>query len=203
MRHSRQILLTLAWLLLLPPVCVAQEIYAVSGGTRTDIDPKNKKRILLIAENDQLRLTVGVAKQDKRVLGLLEIWAKVENLSDKPITIDPTKYNAVDGDGRGYAGITPNDAIQRMLDRTAAMRTAMGNIIMGPLAGPSNTQAQERQARERVNREALAPGDIPPHSFKDGIVWFEAPKQKTFTLLITFAGLSPSAFTFSTEKPKS
>lgn len=184
-------------------VSVAQEIYAISGGTRSDTDPKNKKRILLIAENDQLRLTVGVAKQDKPVLGLLEIWAKVENLSDKPITIDPTKYSAVDDDGRGYAGIAPNDAIQRMLDRTAAMRTAMGNIIMGPLAGPSNTQAQERQARERVNREALAPGDIPAHSFKDGVVWFEAPKQKKFTLLITFTGLSASAFTFSTDKPKS
>jgi len=202
MRNPRIMLLTLAWLLMLPAASLAQEIYAVSGGTRTATDPKNKKRILLIAENNELRLTVGVPKQDKPVLGLFEIWVKVENLSDKPIAIDPTKYHAVDTDGRAYSGVAPNDAIQRMLDRTATMRTAMGNVIMGPLAGPSTTQASERQARERVNREALAPGDIPPHSFKEGVVWFEAPKPKKFTLQITFAELCPTAFTFSTEKPK-
>lgn len=202
MRNPRLMILTLVWLLILPAVSVAQEIYAVSGGTRIDLDPKNKKRILLIAENTDVRLTVAMPKQNKPVLGLFEIWAKVENLSDKPVAIDPKKYHAVDVDGRAYSGVAPNDAIERMLDRTAMMRTAMGNIIMGPLAGPSTTQATERQARERVNREALATGDIPPHSFKEGIVYFEAPKQKNFTLQITFTDLWPSAFTFSTEKPK-
>jgi hypothetical protein len=203
MTNPRIMLLTLLSVLILPAASLAQEIYAIGGGTRTDVDPKNKKRILLIAENNELRLTVGVPKQNKPVLGLFEIWAKVENLSDKPLTIDPTKYHAIDAEGRAYSGVAPNDAIQRMLDRTATMRTAMGNIIMGPLAGPSNTQATERQARERVNREALATGDIPPHSFKEGVIWFEAPKQKKFALQITLTELWLSAFTFSTEKPKS
>jgi hypothetical protein len=202
MRNARITILATICLLMLPAVSRAQEIYAISGGNRVESDPKNKKRALLIAENTELRLTVSVPKQNKPFLGLLEIWAKVENLSDKVLTIDPTKYHAVDNEGRAYAGLAPKDAIQRALDRSAMMRTAMGNMIMGPLAGPSTTQAMERQATERVNREALASGEIPPHSFKEGIVYFEAPKQKKFTLQITLTELWPTAFTFSTDKPK-
>jgi len=178
----------------------SQEIYAVSGGTKSEPDQKNKKKIRLIAENEKVRIVTGEYRDSKVRSALFVIYLKVENLSNEPLTIDPSTFNAVDDAGRGYAGLAPTEAIKRALDRSAGTRTVVGMVFAGPLAGPALQQAAERNVSEKVNRECLQPGNLPGHSFKEGAVFFEAPKQKHFTLKINFGDLWPESFTFGTEK---
>lgn len=198
----RQLIASLFLLSVLCGSIQAQELFPISGGTKTEPDPKSKKKIRLIAENANLRLTVGEYRDSKVRSALFVIYLKVENLSDKPLTVDPSKFSTVDDTGRGYVGLAPTDAIKRALDKSAGTRTVIGIIMAGPLAGPAMQHAAERKVTEMVNRESLQPGEIPAHSFKDGGVFFEAPKQKHFTLKINLGELWPEPFIFSTEKPK-
>jgi hypothetical protein len=62
--------------------------------------------------------------------------------------------------------------------------------------------ALQARVPEEIRRESLESGDIPPHSFKEGIVFFDAPKKQHYTLKITLTDLWPDPFIFSTEKPK-
>lgn len=179
-----------------------QVLYPISGGTRTERAPKDKKKTRLIAESPSVRLTTGEYRGSKVRSSLFVIYLKVENLSDTPLQVDPSTFSTVDDEGRGYAGLTPTEAIRRALDKSAGTRTAIGLVLAGPLAGPALQQAAERKVTETVNRECLQPGHIPPHSFKDGAVFFEAPKQKRFTLKVSFGSLWSEPFVFSTSKPK-
>jgi hypothetical protein len=196
---------TLLSFIILGLACVsiqAQKLYPISGGTGTEPDPKDKKIILLVAENEGLKLTLGRSEKYKPKSGLMALWLKIENRTDKPLSVDPAKFNYVDDEGRGYSGFAPKDAIKKALDSSAGKRSALGMVLAGPLAGPAMMEAAERKVTEDVNREAIQPGEIPAHSFKDGIIFFEAPKKKQTTIKVALTDLWPEPFIFSTEKPK-
>jgi len=99
----------------------------------------------------------------------------------------------LDCEGKCYYGLETVEAIKRFND-THGPATA---IIAGPLMNPS-IQASTGEA---IRRESLESGDIPPHSFKEGIVFFDAPKRQHYTLKVKLGALWPSEFIFSTTKP--
>lgn len=93
---------------------LAQRVYPVSGGNRQEGNPRDKDQINLIAENEIFRLTIDGSKKNSVKEPLLFIWIKVENLSDKPLNIDPSKFTCLDETGRAYAGLEPKEAIKRI-----------------------------------------------------------------------------------------
>lgn len=65
------------------------------------------------------------------------------------------------------------------------------------------SEAAERKVTQEWMSKSLQPGDIPAHSFKEGMVFFEAPDKKgEVTLKISLNDLWPSPFVFTTSKPK-
>ena len=179
---------------LLSTLAQAQDIRAISGGTRTEPDPKDKKLIRLVAEKPEYNLTLGRSLMKHKNARMIGIYVKVENLTDKPLTIKTSKFTMTDNEGKGYYGLETEEAIKRFND-THGLATA---IMVGPFMNPA---LQARMAEE-IRRESLESGDIPPHSFKEGIVFFDAPKKQHYTLKVTLTDLWPDPFTFSTEKPK-
>jgi hypothetical protein len=195
MRAMKRIvaLVTLAFYLVV--VTYAQDILVIAGGSRTQPDPKDRKLIQAIAENDSLRLTLGKSHLWKhkraRIIG---VYLKVENLSDSQLGIRTDQFSATDASGRGYAGLETEEAIKRFND-THGLAIA---VLAGPLLAP---MAQAKTA-EAIRRGALQSGIIPAHSFKEGMIFFEAPKEQRYTMNIMLGSLWPEPFVISTEKPK-
>lgn len=170
----------------------AQNLRAVSGGTRTEPDPKDKKLLRLVAETESTRITLGRAIVKHKTARMIPIYVKIENLTDKPLTLKTSTFSIVDDEGKGYYGLETQEAIKRFTD-THGIATA---VIAGPLMGPSI----QAKMGEEIRRESLESGDIPPRSFKEGIVWFDAPKRQHYTLKVTLGELWREPFVFSTKK---
>jgi len=187
-------------LLLLVVPAFGQELFPISGGTRTEPDPKDKKLMRLLAENESYRITLGRPDHWRhKTAQIVAIYMKLENLSDKPISVQTSKFSAVDADGRAYSGLEAPEAIKRYFDTHSGAMTALGGALG---AGRSAREAAERKVSEDIRRESFPSGEIPPHSFKEGMVFFEAPKENRFTMKIKLADLWPEFFIFSTTKPE-
>ncbi|HEX8090644.1 MAG TPA: hypothetical protein VF762_17420 [Blastocatellia bacterium] len=194
MNKPRSLLLILSTLLSIGVFAQGQDLYPISGGTRTEPDLKNKKLIQIIAEKPDYKLTVGRSLMKRKSARMIGIYVKIENLADKPLSVKTSKFSMTDDEGKGYYGLETEEAIKRF-NNTHGITTA---IIAGPLMNPA---VQARMAEE-IRRESLESGDIPPHSFKEGIVFFDAPKKQHYTLMVSLTELWPEPFIFSTERQK-
>ncbi|MBK7392774.1 MAG: hypothetical protein IPI64_05645 [Chloracidobacterium sp.] len=176
----------------------AQALFPIKGGTGNEPDPKDKGYLVLVAENSDLKITLRHSDKFKP----RDIWAlfiKVENKTDKPLTFDTTKFGATDDEGRALSGLEASVAIQRLFDATAGMGVILSGIIAGPFMGPSLAQASERGAMHKMMQMCIQSGEIPPHTFKDGVVFFEKAAKKTKELKVNFTGLWSDPVFFSTE----
>lgn len=178
--------------------CFAQKINPVSGGSRIETV---KKQVFLIAENESVRLTLTTdGKHGKQFSGMTSVYLKIENLTDAPLSIQTSKFSAVDDEGRGYAGLEFSEAMKRFLDGKAGFLSSM-SIALSGRHGKQQQEAAERSIIEDTRKVSLVSGEIPPKSFKDGAVYFEAPlKKKKYTLKILLGSLWAEPFIFSTEK---
>jgi hypothetical protein len=75
-------------------VAQPQDIRVVSGGSRTAPDPNDKKLIMLIAEAPTYKLSLrrpdkGGSKNSR----MIPIHLRIENLSDKPLAFQTSKFN--------------------------------------------------------------------------------------------------------------
>lgn len=190
---NRYLVATL-FILIMASAAFAQDLYPISGGIHTQPDPKDKKLIQMIAEKPEYKLTVGRSMFKHKSAQMIGIYLKVENLTDKPLTIKTSKFSMTDDGGKGYYGLETDEATKRFVN-THGIATAV-------MAGPRMNPAIQGRMAENIRRESLESGDIPPHSFKEGIVFFDAPKQDHYTLKIILTDLWPDPFIFSTEKPK-
>lgn len=181
----------------------SQAIFPIRGGTGTEPDPKDKGYLVLIAENSDLKITFRHSDKFKPKKG--DIWAffmKVENKTDKPLTFDPNKFGATDDEGRALSGLEASVAINRLFDATAGMDVIVSGVIFGPLLGPPLAQASERGGMQRIMQMCIRSGEIPPHTFKDGLVFFDKAIKKTKELKANFTGLWSEPIYFATEEKR-
>jgi hypothetical protein len=193
--------LALSWSLVLTASAFAGQVYPIGGGTRTEPDPNDKTRIKVIAENEQLRLTLSKPERfwKRKTARMFAIYLRVENLSDKALQIQTSKFSAVDDEGRTYSGLEVADVVKRYFDSHSGKILILGG---GLGARRSSREAAERKMGEDFRRESLQSGDIPPRSFKEGLVFFDAPEQDNFTVKVKLAELWPEPFTFNSHRPK-
>jgi hypothetical protein len=188
----------LMWLILQIAACglvQGQDIHAISGGTKTIPDLKDKGQIQLVAENGSLKLTLGRSQMWKHSRArMIGFYLKVENLSDQPFRVEPGKFAATTADGRALSGLETEEVVKRYND-TEGIRTAA-------LPYPNMQPAIQARIGEAIRRESLPAGEIPPHTFKEGFIVFEAPNDSRYTLKLQLTGLWPDLFIFSTEKEK-
>ena len=188
--------------LLMATVVVAQRVYAIGGGDSTAPDPRDKGQIVMIAENERVRVTIGASKYKQAIAGMFSVEIKIENLTDTVFAIDPTTFNAIDDKGEAYASVDADLVYDRVLAKYGSFHDMFANAIAGPLVGPQMVRRTEQQGRAEMQRTVLSTSSIPPHAFKHGVVFFDAPKNKPYTVKIIIGELSKATFTFSTIKPR-
>lgn len=150
----------------------------------------------MIAETPSYRLTVGRSEMKHKTARMIGIFLKIENLSkDSRISFKTSDFSMIDDKGEGYSGLETDQAIKRFQDTHA--------IALAVLTGPFADKAVQQKMGEEIRRMSLDSGDVMPGSFKQGIIFFEAPKKQHYTLKIKLGDLWPEPFVFSTEKPKS
>lgn len=70
----------------------------------------------------------------------------------------------------------------------------------GLASGPGDAghmhETVEKMIRHNLEKPALRPGSVPPRSFKEGVVYVEAPQIKKGKVTLNLVGLWPDPIVF-------
>src|SRR5262249_48236319 len=131
------------------------------------------------------------------------LWLRIENLSQNPVQLDITKIVSTDDTGKTYAPLAADETFNRIMAGVkVADPTLASKAINRVSLGKAGNKATAEQIKEDVVRYGLQSGPIAPRTVKDGLLYFEAPKKKKYTLTVKLGDLWSKPFTFSTSKPK-
>jgi hypothetical protein len=166
---------------------------------------------------DRLAIVVERAFQHKLILGfpnedrvsfvpdtrapIIMLWLRIQNVSPRPMRFDAGKFTSTDDQGKMYPALVGDDAANRIL--AGASDGSLGSkTLRGISLGRVGSKPTEEQLREDLERYSLQSGEIAPGAAKEGLIYFERPSQKKFTVKITLGDLWSQPLTFSTEKQK-
>jgi hypothetical protein len=166
---------------------------------------------------DRLAIVVERAFQHKLILGfpnedrvsfvpdtrapIIMLWLRIQNVSPRPMRFDAGKFTSTDDQGKMYPALVGDDAANRILAGTSD--GSLGSkTLRGISLGRVGSKPTEEQLREDLERYSLQSGEIAPGAAKEGLIYFERPSQKKFTVKITLGDLWSQPLTFSTEKQK-
>jgi hypothetical protein len=166
---------------------------------------------------DRLAIVVERAFQHKLILGfpnedrvsfvpdtrapIIMLWLRIQNVSPRPMRFDAGKFTSTDDQGKMYPALVGDDAANRIL--AGASDGSLGSkTLRGISLGRVGSKPTEEQLREDLERYSLQSGEIAPGAAKEGLIYFERPSQKKFTVKITLGDLWSQPLTFSTDKQK-
>lgn len=195
------------WLILVSlPVLGQEKMYPVRG-----------KDVPVILTSDRLGIVVEKAFQHKLTLGfpdedrvafvpdtrapIIILWLRIQNVSPRPMKVDVSKFASTDDQGRMYPALVGDDAANRILSGTSDA-TLSTKTLRGLSLGKAGNRPTAEQLREDIQRYSLQSGEIAPGAAQEGLIYFERPSQKKFTLKITLGDLWSQPLAFSTEKQK-
>jgi hypothetical protein len=154
----------------------------------------------------QLKLTLGFPDEDrvafipKTSAPLIVLSLRVQNVSQRPVKVDISKFTSTDEQGRVYTSLTADEAFTRI---AADPADGIGSKTLRSISlGRAGNRPDENDLKDDVLRYSLRPGDIPGGSVREGMIFFEAPAQKKFTVSIVLGDLWAKPLVFSTEKSK-
>ena len=131
-------------------------------------------------------------------LGML--WLRVESLSKQPLKIDTSSFTITDDQGRSYAFLSPEEAFDRIMNSTLGRRNFLSNTAKGLSLGRSGATPEE--LKDETVRFSFQSGVLDAQGVKQGLLFFEIPKQKKFSLSLRLGSLWSRPFRFTNVKPK-
>jgi hypothetical protein len=204
-----------AFLLLNVTATFAQQpVYPVkeslsNGPARVESSPYQEDRPIYVAEKGiEYKLTLGFPRDDQANFlrdsdaKVIVLWLKVENISKRPLALNTQKFTVTDKTGHNYARLAANDAFNRIMAGRGitqkAVKKGIGGISLGKVGGKTS----EAEARDEATRFIFPEGDIPAQSVRQGLLYFEMPEDKTFTVNVSLDNLWPNPFMFTNLKSK-
>lgn len=135
----------------------------------------------------QVEIPSGRATASTRKVGQYEagatpdfiaLYIKVQNTAADPLEVEPTKFYLKTKEGKALRCMTPDEAADILLGKTATFRHAVGAGVGGPFSGPSVVSAQEQKGVAAMKQRAFSAGAIPPDTFREGALYCEGSGQK-------------------------
>jgi hypothetical protein len=189
------------------PVAAQQKLYPVRGTIPVQKNPYEKDIYYFIVEKPYAyKLTLGFPTDDQARFmretdaPIVVLWLRLENLSNKPMSFTTDKFAAKDASGRSYARLTGSEAFDRIIGGKGFASKALGKGIAGVTLGRAGGSGED--GRDEAVRFTLQSGEIPALGMKQGLIYFEGPPDKTFTVNVDLGDLWTKAFPFTNEKPK-
>jgi hypothetical protein len=126
---------------------------------------------------------------------------RIQNVSQRPLRIDPATFTITDDEGKTYSGWTSGQAADRIL-ADASGGSLGSKTLRGISLGKVGGNRTEAEIKEDFLRYGLPVMMLPPGSVKEGLIFFEGPAKKKFTVKVSLGDLWSKPLLFSTEKQK-
>jgi hypothetical protein len=134
---------------------------------------------------------------------LVVLWLRIENLSANPMKLNVEKFSSTDDEGKMYSTLSPQDAYDRIMAGVSVSEPVLATKTLNRISlGRAGNKVTPEQIKEDVARYSLPNGTIPGRGIQEGLIYFEAPRKKKFTLDVSLADLWSKPLTFSTSKAK-
>jgi len=203
----RKLFVPLLWLVAMPlPVRGQEKLYPVRGPQNVPVILTSDRSAVVVEKAFQHKLTLGYPTDDRADFAdtrapIIALWLRVQNVSQRPINVDVSKFTSTDDQGRMYSGLMPDEAGKRIL--AEASEGSIGTkTLRGISLGRAGNVPTEEQLKDDIQRYSLQSGEIAAGAAKEGLIYFERPQQKKFILRVVLGDLWSQPLTFSTEKQK-
>jgi hypothetical protein len=203
---KRTILTLFVWTIASSLPAIAQDrLYPVRDGSDSAMIVTSDRSSFVVEKSFVHKLTIGWPNDDKTWFlpdtrtPLILLWLRIHNISQQSLAFDPGKFTSTDEEGKVYPALTPDDAFNRIFsgDTPIASKTLRG-ISLGRVGG----KPTEEQFREDIERYSLQARSMPPGGVSEGLIYFEAPARKKFTVGVKLGDLWSKPFMFANSKPK-
>jgi hypothetical protein len=204
---KRKFLMTLLWLVIaILPALGQDKLYPVTGARDVPVVLTADRSAFVVEKSFQHKLTLGYPTDDKLFLPdtrapIIMLWLRIQNVSPRPMELNTVKFTSTDDQGRTYSALALDEAANRIIagGSGASIGTkTLRSLSLGRVAG----KPTEDQLRDDFARYSLKSGEIPPGGVKEGLIYFEKPPRKNFTVSIMLGDLWSQPLVFSTAKQK-
>jgi hypothetical protein len=191
------------------PVAAQEKLYPVRGTIPVQKNPYEQDIYYFIVEKPYAyKLTLGFPTDDQAQFmrdtnaRLVVLWLRLENLVNKPMPFTTDKFAATDASGRSYTRLTGSEAFDRIIGGKGLTSKAVGRGLAGVTLGRAGGKKSLEDARDEAVRFSLQSGVVPALGMKQGLIYFEGPTDKTFTMNVDLGELWTRPFPFTNVKPK-
>jgi hypothetical protein len=113
--------------------------------------------------------------------------------------LDTSKFTSTDDQGRMYLVLPPDEAANQIL--ADGSNGSIGTKTLRSISlGRAGNKPTDEQLRDDIQRYSLHTGEVPAGATREGLIYFERPSQKKFTLSVVLGDLWSQPLLFSTEK---
>jgi hypothetical protein len=189
------------------PALAQQKLYPVRDTKDSPALVTRDRSAFVIEKSFQHKSTLGFPSENNVAFvpetgaPIVMLWLRVQNTSQRPIEVNTTAFMITDDQGKTYMGLTSEDAANRIVagGPGGSLGTkALRGISLGKAAGVP----PEEQLRDDIQRYSLQSRPIQPGAVGEGLIYFDGPQRKKFTVTVTLAELWSKPLVFSTEKQK-
>jgi hypothetical protein len=206
---KRRIITSLCWIILTGAPVLAQEtLYPVRSSANIGTVFSADRSSFVVEKAFAYKMTLGFPSSDSTWFlpnshaRIVLMWMRIENLSDQPLDLNPATFTSTGDDGRAYPVLTPDEGFNRILAEAGDKFTFGTNALHSLSLGKAGTPPTEEELRADMRRYSLQPSRIPSHDIREGLIYFESPPAKRFTVSIRLGDLWSKPFSFTNVKQK-
>ena len=205
---ARKFFMFLWWVIIASVPALAQDkLYPVRGSKDVSVILTPDRSGFVVEKAFEHKLIVAFPTDDNISFipdtreQIIVLWLRIQNVSQRPIQLDIAKFTSADDEGRIYSGLAPDEAANRII--AAAAGGSIGTkTLRGISLGRVANKPTDEQIRENIQRYSIHSGEIAAGAVKQGLIFFERPAQKNFTVRIALGNLWSQPLVFSTAKQK-
>jgi hypothetical protein len=209
-RMKRPFFIAISWIIVSSLTAFAQEtVYPIPP--KSDLPPLLTEDHFgfVVEKTFDYKLTFGFPSMDKAWFipnsktRTVLLWLRIENLSDNPLKLDVSRFSSSDDTGQMYKPLGPDEAFKYIMTGVDDTQPTLASKTLNKISkGKVGNKTTVEQIKEDINRYGLQNDTIPPRSTKEGLLYFESPQKKKFTINVSLGDLWSKPFTFSTSKPR-
>jgi len=186
------------------PLSAQDRLYPVTGTKGFPVVLTTDRSAFVVEKAFQHKLTLGYPTDDRfrpdAATPLILLWLRVQNLSPRPAELSIAKFTSTDEEGRRYPVLTLEDVTNRLL---AGGGESLGTKTLRSLSlGRVGGKPSEDQLKADIQRYSLQSSEIPAGGVKEGLIYFEKPPRKNYTVNVILGDLWSQPFTFSNTRQK-
>ena len=188
------------------PALAQDRLYPVTGPRDVPVILNADRSAFVIEKSFQHKLTLGYPTDDKAFdvdsrTPVVMLWLRVQNVSHNPIAVNVAKFTSTDDQGLASPALELQDVTNRITAGTSG--PTLGTKTLRNLSlGRIGNKPTEDQLKDDIVRYSLQSGDVLPGAVKEGLIYFEKPPRKNFTVSIMLGDLWSQPLVFSTSKQK-